>query len=142
MNMNHALAAGQALGALEKNGVFKHPLVKMGLRYWWLSIPAGLALYGRIKERREKGENKIHHYFGATAEIFGPIMTIVAMAELASRMDKQGKLDAQAHQQRATYQPQTGESQPSLKGASRLHGDVIHPPEYTEDTPPPHLQRS
>lgn len=141
MNIQHALTAGRALGTLQQSGILAHPLVKMGLRYWWLSVPAGLALYGRIKERREKGERKIHHYFGAAAEVFGPLMTVVAMAELASKLQREGKLDTRIDERIAASQ-QTGTEQPSMQGVSRLNGDVLHPPQYTEDVPPPHLQRA
>src|SRR6056297_85962 len=128
MNIHNALAAGQAFGALQNAGAFSHPLLKLALRYWWLSVPAGLALYGRIQERRAKGETKIHHYFGATAEIVGPIMTVVAMAELAGKMQREGKLEPKS--------PPPPPQPSGMQGVSRLHGDVIHPPEYTEETPP------
>jgi hypothetical protein len=126
------LSAGQAIGSLQQAGAFQHPLLKMALKYWWLSIPAGIALYGRIQERRAKCENKMHHYFGAAAEVLGPVMTLVAMAELSMKMQREGKLD--------TPRPIAQPPSPAIEGMSRLHGDNISPP-FVEDTPHPSRQR-
>lgn len=140
MKMEHALAAGRAIGALQQNGAFKHPLAKMAMRYWWLSVPAGIALYGRIQERREKGETRVHHYFATAAEVLGPIMTVVTMAELAFKLDREGRLDDRIDARIAAVKQQQA-APAGTQGLSRLHGDIIHPPQYSDNPPPPHLQR-
>jgi hypothetical protein len=138
--MGTMLKAGKALGDIQRSGIVSHPLLKMAMRYWWLSIPTGLALYSRIKENHAKGNKKVHHYFGAAAEVLGPVMTIVAVAEMASKMNREGRLDAHIDQRLQAHMAaqQTGEPAPAT---SRLHGDVISPP-YVEDTPHPSLQRA
>lgn len=64
----------------------------MAAKYWWFSIPAGLALYGKFRSRYEK-HGKLHEYFADTADVLGPVLTLVSVFELATRLQQQGKLD-------------------------------------------------
>lgn len=64
----------------------------MAAKYWWVSLPAGLALYGKIRQRYEKG-GKLHEYFVDAADVIGPVLTLVSVFELATRLEEQGKLD-------------------------------------------------
>lgn len=80
-----------ALDALA--GMAGSPIVKLALKYWWLSIPTGLALYGKYKARASKDDYKIYHFFDDVGTVLGPIMTFVGLNELATKMEDKGKLD-------------------------------------------------
>lgn len=123
MNIKSAMRAGRALGEVQRSGVLRHPVLKMATKYWWFSIPAGLALYGKIRERMDKDKGKkvkLYAYFADAASIAGPILTLVSVMELAERLDQKGKLD------------------------KPLAAPAVLPstPAATQETPPPYLQRT
>lgn len=132
MKAGQMMKAGRALGAVQKSGVLTHPVLKMAAKYWWFSLPAGMALYGKIRERMEqkKGKVKIHQYFADAADVVGPILTLVSVIELAERLQDQGKLDDAPALSKPPPPPSTPQQQA-----------VMQTPAQTQETPPPHLQR-
>ncbi len=126
MNFNTMVQTGKALGAVHNSGVVQHPALRLAARYWWVSIPTGLAFYGKVKERKEKGVVKLHHWFSVAAEVLGPIMTVVAFMELAERMEKKN-----------------GNGTGAAKPVPDMAGMAPPPiPVYTEETPYPAQQRA
>jgi hypothetical protein len=94
LNPETVQLAGRLLGGLVGD-VSQSPVLKMARRYWYLSIPVALTLYGKLRERwDDKGKVKLHHIFVDAADTLGPILTIVAVFELAGRLEREGKLDA------------------------------------------------
>lgn len=92
MNKHQLAAMGALKGALGE--VTQSPMIKLALRYWWLSVPVGMALYGRYKARKkEDNEYKLYQAFDDFGMIMGPVMTFVGLSELANQMEAQGKLD-------------------------------------------------
>jgi hypothetical protein len=96
----------------------KSPLAKMALRYWWVSIPLAYMVYGRIQDRRAK-EKKIKPYMilSDVAATLGPVMTLVAMSELANKLERSGKLDPVQTVREAEFQT-VEPQQPATEGAS------------------------
>jgi len=90
-----------------------HPVARMAKKYWYLSFPLGLGLYGKLRERYEAG-GKVHQYLADTANVISPILTIVAVFELAEKMESKGKLRPQMAQARDVeyeiQQPQEAQS--------------------------------
>ncbi|NEN87915.1 MAG: hypothetical protein F6K48_02935 [Okeania sp. SIO3H1] len=127
MKIKQAIKAGQALGAVSKTGILKHPVLKMASKYWWFSIPAGLALYGKVRERMEnpKQKTKIHLYFSDAADVVGPILTLVSVIELAERLQEQGRLD---------------NAKPAVAAAPAP--SQFQAPAGTQEPPAPSLQRA
>lgn len=81
----------QGLGELARS-----PIAKMALRYWWVSIPLGYMIYGRIMDRKATEKQlKPYMILSDVAATLGPVMTLVAMSELASKLERAGKLDPQ-----------------------------------------------
>jgi hypothetical protein len=117
-------AALQGLGGA--NGILGHPVVKMALRYWWVSVPVGIGFYGKYKQiQSEHGKKaKIYHYINGAADVVGPVLTLVSVAELATRMQEEGKLDRAAQQ------------------ARDVEFTTVEAPQGSMDPPPPYLQRA
>lgn len=89
----HQQTALNALRGLPLGNLTEHPIVKMTLRYWWLSIPVGVALYGRYKAQlKDTGSYKLYNAFDDFGSIMGPIMTFVGLSEMAHQMERQGVL--------------------------------------------------
>lgn len=111
MNRNqHAALA--ALKSLPLGNLTEQPVVKLALRYWWLSLPVGVALYGKYKARMEEQDRyKIYNAFDDFGTIMGPVMTFVGLSELANRMDRSGTLRDAPAVRDADYTPV--ESQPA-----------------------------
>ena len=125
------MTAGRALGTIQQSGVLRHPVLKMAAKYWWASLPVGLALYGKIRERMEtEGKVKIHQYLSDAADVLGPVLTLVGIIELAERLDSQGKLA-----QPVAAAPAVPAAPPGAMG------EIISPP-FVEDTPHPSRQRA
>jgi len=132
MKAGQMMQAGRALGAVQKSGLLTHPVVKMAAKYWWFSLPAAMAMYGKFKERKEdKGKVKIHQYFADAADVIGPILTVVSVIELAERLQNEGKL------QDSPVAPKPAVPPPSTPQQQAVH----QVPAQTQETPPPHLQR-
>lgn len=120
--MNPATAVSLAGSATQLIGgvpLAQTPIVKMAAKYWWLSIPAGVVIWGKIAERSEKGKMKPHHYITAAAEGLGPVLTFVALFELAERLESKGKL-----------------------GPTQKDYHSFSEPAMTQQTPPPSQQRT
>lgn len=81
-------------------GMIDHPVARMAKKYWFLSVPIGLGLYGKLRARYEKN-GKMHEYMADAADVLGPVLTLVAVFELAGRMEEQGKLGPTAAQMAA-----------------------------------------
>jgi len=83
-----------------KNGA-PHPVVKLAIKYWWMSIPVAMAMYGRYRSSMEdEGGYKLWQAFSDFGTVVGPVMTFVSLSELASSMDRRGKLDVGSGQVR------------------------------------------
>lgn len=123
MKLETMMQTGKALGAVRDSGIVQHPALRLASRYWWISIPTGLAFWSKVKERREKGVVKLHHWFAAAAEVLGPIMTVVTFMELAERMERKNGYYSQAA--------------PASSGTP-----IAGVPAYTEETPYPGQQRA
>lgn len=93
----------------------RSPIAKMALRYWWVSIPLGYMIYGRIMDRKAT-EKKLKPYMilSDVAATLGPVMTLVAMSELASKLERAGKLDPvqQVRDAEFTVDPQQAQAAP------------------------------
>lgn len=66
-------------------GVVNNPITRLGIRYWWASIPVIVAAWGKYQERKEKGDVRLHHVISDVGTLLGPVMTIIAMTEFAKR---------------------------------------------------------
>lgn len=130
MNRNQMEMLAGAAKHLGAEGILANPVVALARKYWWASLPVTFMVYGRIRDRMEREKKmKLHHYLVETTEVVGPVLTIVGIFELASRMKQEGKLDdviKPKQQMVAQQQP----PQQALQG-----------PSHTQETPPPHLQR-
>jgi hypothetical protein len=67
--------------------VNSHPLVKVAVKYWWLAIPAGWAMWTLSKKRDKIDAAGLIQDFGTC---FGPILPIIVLGEMiADRQDRQ-----------------------------------------------------
>lgn len=67
--------------------VNSHPLVKVAVKYWWLAIPAGWAMWTLAKKREKIDAAGLIQDFGVA---FGPVIPIILLGEiLADRADRQ-----------------------------------------------------
>jgi hypothetical protein len=80
-----------------------HPLVKTAIKYWWLALPAGWALYTLTKERPKVTVGGAITDFSMT---FGPIIGLIMLAET---MERNQKLDVAAAAAPAKALPVSGE---------------------------------
>ena len=93
MNEKEVMALKMGLAGLKArlgglSGVVANPLTQAAVRYWWLSIPAGLAIWGSIKERRESGKKlRLHHIFSDVGTIVAPVVSLAMLLNLANRKD-------------------------------------------------------
>jgi len=66
----------------------KSPMARIALKYWWLSIPAGIALYGRIKKRRDKGEKiDCMSTLDDVGAVLTPVMPIIILGEMLAQQE-------------------------------------------------------
>jgi hypothetical protein len=70
-----------------------HPLVRVAAKYWWLAIPAGIAMWSKARRRDKTDVGTILEDFGAS---FGPVIPVILLGEMLS--DKESKAAAAAPQ--------------------------------------------
>lgn len=64
-----------------------HPLVKLAVKYWWLAIPAGWAMWTLSKKREKVDAAGLIQDFGTC---FGPVLPIIILGEMcADRAERQ-----------------------------------------------------
>jgi len=63
-----------------------HPLIKIAMRYWWLSLPSAFAFYTLVKARPKNTMATIIQDFSAS---FGPVVGLVILAEGAIKKEEQ-----------------------------------------------------
>ena len=72
-----------------RNGVgqvVQSPIGRMAVRYWWLSIPVALGIWGKYMERKEKGGKiKFHHFMVDAGAMLAPVGAVIGIAEFARR---------------------------------------------------------
>lgn len=81
----------KALGNIVRNETINNPLTRLAVRYWWLSIPVGIAVWGRFEERRAAGEVKLHHLIGDAGTILSPFLVLAILSEFAERREEAAK---------------------------------------------------
>lgn len=72
---NATRTLGDALGAQQR------PLILMAAKYWWVAVPVGLAIWGKVKERRSEGKLKTHILVGDVGMIITPAISLILLAE-------------------------------------------------------------
>lgn len=78
----------KSLHGLARNEVINNPLTRLALRYWWFSIPIGLAVWGQFRERNQKGEVKLHHLIQDTGSILSPFLVLAILTEFSERREQ------------------------------------------------------
>lgn len=81
------------------------PIARMGIRYWWLSLPIGFAMYSQFLHRKEKGEATTFHLLQDFGTLIGPIATLVALNEFA-RKEEEKKFGGPIKEAQFTQVPQ------------------------------------
>jgi hypothetical protein len=77
------------LGNLGAEGVIRSPLARLAARYWVVTGFIGLALWGKIAEKKEEVKDlRLHHILSSASEILGPVMTLVLLSEFSQRQEK------------------------------------------------------
>lgn len=66
-----------------------HPLVRVAAKYWWLAIPAGIAMWSKARRREKTDVGTILEDFGSS---FGPVIPVILLGEMLA--DKESKAAA------------------------------------------------
>ena len=69
-------------------------LVKTGVKYWWLLVPAGMAMYALINARRNRGGQTFETaaLIQDFAMSFGPVLPLILLAEMVESREQQAAL--------------------------------------------------
>ena len=90
MNLSGLASLAQSL-PLDK----MHPVVRVGVRYWWVSVPMALVYWSKIKARQSKGKVEYWHYVEDAAAVAMPVMTLVGVFGMIEKMDRQQQVTNQ-----------------------------------------------
>lgn len=63
----------------------ERPLVKIALRYWWLVIPAGWAIFHQLRQRQKKHELTPFNVATDVGFVISPVIGIITMAEIVGK---------------------------------------------------------
>jgi len=66
-----------------------HPIIRVGVRYWWVSLPMALVYWSKIKARKSKGKVEYWEYVEDAAAVAMPVMTLVGVFGMIEKLDKQ-----------------------------------------------------
>src|SRR5690606_23417043 len=80
MNAAEKFMGMQALSGLTNS----HPLLRAAVKYWWLSIPSGIALYSLIKARPK---NTMATVMQDIATSMGPVVGLILLSESLERKE-------------------------------------------------------
>lgn len=68
---------GKALGGLSSSS-----MLKIGIKYWWLAVPLGLASYWRYQERKKSNQATLYTVMTDTGMLVAPVAAIIMINEM------------------------------------------------------------
>ena len=75
----------KSAGMQALSGLASSPVAKLGLKYWWLAIPAGIAFWSKWKARDKHDMGTIMEDLGCA---LGPVFPLILLVEM---METNGK---------------------------------------------------